>query len=155
MRRKIFYLSWTFLWVFLLGCATSKTTPTRAEKEADTKLVDLGTGICQDASNGLMWMAQKSDYFLTWEEAKAYADRLEYGEYADWRLPTKNELYRLHDIFFWKKNGNCRMQTSGSYWYESEGENISAGYWETYYLCSPEYKFVDTPDKGMVRAVRP
>jgi len=155
MRKKIGHLILPLLLFFLSGCEAHKATPSNAETETDAKLMDLGNGICRDASSGLMWVTQKSDYLLTAEEAKVYADQLELAGYDDWRLPTKNELYHLHDIFYWKKNGNCRMQTSGSYWYESEEENTAAGYWETYYLCSPEYKFVKTPDKGMVRAVRP
>jgi len=155
MKSTITWLSWAVLVFILGGCVSNKTLPEAYEGNPDVGLVALGNGICQDTSSGLMWATKKSDIFPAWEDARAYADGLEYGGYADWRLPSKDELYRLHDIFFWKKNGECRMQTSGSYWWGSEEKNAVPGFWETYYLCSPEYKFVDTPGKGVVRAVRP
>lgn len=155
MKSKIACAGLVILGSGLLGCAGIGTTSTTVEDEPEAKFADIGNGICQDSSNGLMWAVQRSDFFSTWEDAREYADRLEYGGFSDWRLPTKKELYRLHDIFYWKRNGNCRMQTSGSYWSGAEGNGALAGYWETYYLCSPEYKYVETPGKGMVRTVRP
>ena len=157
MKPGIGIWSGVVLLFCLWGCtstgAISETV--QEEKNSDQRLVDLGNGICQDTASGLMWLKKKGDVFNTWENATAYADQLEYGGYTDWRLPTKNELYSLQDIFFWKKNGGCLIDTAGSYWSGLTQKDAASGYWETYYLCSPEYKFVDTPGKGRVRAVRP
>jgi len=40
---------------------------------------------------GLFW-SERSSYFMAWQEAVGYCEVLEEGEYADWRLPTINEL---------------------------------------------------------------
>jgi len=136
------------------GCAPSGRNPATGEPLA-AKLVYLGNGICRETAGGLMWTEGKSEAIKSREGARQYASKLQVGGYEDWRLPTQAELFRLHDIFFWKKNGDCLMQVSGSFWYANSNEEAGSGYWETYYLCSPEYKFVETPGKGMVRAVRP
>ena len=155
MRSKLACLSGTALVLFCWDCTPTKMISKDVEEAPEAKLVDLGNGICQNAASGLMWTIKKSDFFSNREEAEAYADNLEYAGYADWRLPTRNELYRLHELYYWKKNGSCRMRITGSYWSGGPGEKAAAGYWETYYLCSPEFKFIETPGKGMVRAVRP
>ena len=156
MRYEFYCLSCAVLFIFFGGCASNKTSSDTAEKMSDARLADLGSGICKETTaSGLMWVKQPSPTFQLWEDAAAYAEGLQLQGYDDWRLPTKNELHRLHDIFFWKKNGDCNMQTSGSYWWGSEKANAGPGHWETYFLCSPEFKFVETPGNGMVRAVRP
>lgn len=139
----------------LAGCLSVNTSSKSAPGEAEAKLVNLGNDICQDASSGLMWSMERSERLHEGEAARKYAEDLVFGGYNDWRLPTKKELYRLHDIIFRHQNGDCELKVSGSYWCEIEEKEALAGYWETYYLCSPEYRYIETPGTGMVRAVRP
>ena len=46
-----------------------------------------------DTTSCLMWTTR--DYSFTWDEARAYAERVSEGNFNDWRLPTKAELYGL------------------------------------------------------------
>lgn len=45
-----------------------------------------------DNSTGLMWMIGDSGTSMTWDNAIAYADGLDFCGYTDWRLPTLTEL---------------------------------------------------------------
>jgi len=116
------------------------------------ELKNLGNGVCQQR-NGLMWQMGASEKFSSGEEARAYAEGLELGGFGDWRLPTKDELYYLCDIFELKLEGDCSIKPKGSYW--SDNGRIQPGEWEAYPLCGgSEYKYLKRKN-GRVRAVRP
>ncbi|MGV1099647.1 Lcl domain-containing protein [Thiovibrio sp. JS02] len=118
------------------------------------KVVDLGNGILQEPHGGRMWQKERSGNFTSYEEAKAYAERLELGGYHDWRLPTIYELYDLHYLFDLHKADAIRIKLEGNYWSgEKDGEGM-AGSWEIGDQCEPERKYYPQA-KGYVRAVRP
>ncbi|MCP5067396.1 MAG: DUF1566 domain-containing protein, partial [bacterium] len=59
-----------------------------------------------DTASGLMWMqgdsgslrvGQEGDGRLSWEEALAFAEDLDYAGHSDWRLPNAKELQALVD----------------------------------------------------------
>ncbi|MDH3328865.1 MAG: DUF1566 domain-containing protein [Desulfobulbaceae bacterium] len=115
-----------------------------------------GDGICLDIRTGRMWQVERGGSFSSLQEAEQYAANMKIGGHNDWRLPTRAELYDLHDIFFWEKNGNCTMNTTGDFWTASEKGEKPLGHWETYYLCGPEFKYSESlGSDGYVRAVRP
>ncbi len=67
---------------------------------------DNGDGTITDRATGLMWMQQDSGHLaagprldgsLTWTEALAWAENLEYAGYTDWRLPDAKELQSIVD----------------------------------------------------------
>jgi hypothetical protein len=140
-----------FLFVLLLchGC-TSKSSTSNPQNNA--KLVDTGKGVCRQ-DNGLLWQVGRSGEFSTFEEAREYVKNMELGGYNDWRLPTKDELYTLCDLFEQKLAGDCPMKPKGSYW--SKNGKEKAGEWEAYPLCGGhELRYIKSKS-GRVRAVRP
>ena len=67
---------------------------------------DNGDGTVTDRATGLSWMkgdsghlraGQNKDGRLSWEQALAWAERLEYAGHSDWRLPNVKELQSIVD----------------------------------------------------------
>lgn len=48
-----------------------------------------------DTSTNLMWAAKDSGEFLDWRRAESYCKNYRGGGYADWRMPTQDELAGL------------------------------------------------------------
>jgi len=70
------------------------------DDSADDDIIDDDTadddnGDDDDVSGELTWQDPPSDEWMTWEEAVAYCENLNYGGHDDWRLPTINELRSL------------------------------------------------------------
>lgn len=68
--------------------------------------LDNGDGTITDLATGFMWMQVDSGTFnlgddgdgkLNWEQALAWAEKLEYAGYSDWRLPNAKELQSIVD----------------------------------------------------------
>jgi len=59
--------------------------------------IDNDDDTVTDQATGLMWMREDSGEGLTWEEALAYAENLEFAGYDDWRLPNAKELQSIVD----------------------------------------------------------
>jgi len=78
-----------------------------------------------DPQTGLMWArnANIAGKRMSCENAMMYLSSLNYGDYSDWRLPTKSELR------FLKKRGG----TLPSKWFNANGfNNVQArGYWSS------------------------
>jgi hypothetical protein len=118
------------------------------------ELVDLGNGIHQMASSGLMWQAERGPWVDSHDQGVRYAENLTLGGYEDWRLPTIHELHDLYLVFDLKKNGAGQMRLDGDYWAApEEGEEI-AGAWEISGQCDLQRQF-NVKQGGYVRAVRP
>jgi len=56
-----------------------------------------GDGTVTDAATGLMWMQDDSGAGMTWEDALAYAEGLDFAGHDDWRLPNAKELQGILD----------------------------------------------------------
>jgi len=72
----------------------------------ENRFRDNGDGTVTDDATNLMWMKADSgsleggasgDGTMTWEEALAWAESLEYAGYDDWRLPNGKELQSIVD----------------------------------------------------------
>ncbi len=69
----------------------------------DNDLVDNDDGTITDHATGLTWLQQDSGHldgdagFMTWEEALAWAEGLEFAGHDDWRLPDAKELQSIVD----------------------------------------------------------
>lgn len=136
--------------LFSQGCALA---PSSGSKELGrAKFVDLGNGICRQ-SKGLMWQVERTEVFVSAEEALDYVENLNLGNYSDWRLPTKDELYELCALFEMKLAGDCPIELKGSYW--STNGKTRAGEWHVYPLCGgSDFQYLKNKS-GRVRAVRP
>lgn len=128
------------------GCAPKKTMLLQTE----------GTEICEEIKSGKMWQKGKGGPFFTLQAAEQYAADLQLGGHNDWRLPSKEELFELYHIFFWKKNNSCDLNQNGEFWSVAKDGRSSLGHWETYLLCDPEFNYVKSlKTSGYVRAIRP
>lgn len=114
----------------------------------------IGTSYFLDNRKQTMWTKTKSKKIASAEEARQYLARINQGEYSDWRLPTKQELYDLFMVFDLKKNGEVRVRVEGKYWLKNgKGETV-VGTWEIGDGCGPERAYY-SGSEGYVRAVRP
>ncbi len=59
---------------------------------------DNGDGTVIDLNTGLMWQQTPPVEGMTWAEAKAYCENLEFGGYSDWRMPTLKELFSISNF---------------------------------------------------------
>lgn len=59
--------------------------------------VDHGDGTVTDRATGLMWMKEDCGRGMTWEDALAYCENLEFAGHSDWRLPNAKELQSIVD----------------------------------------------------------
>jgi hypothetical protein len=50
-----------------------------------------------DTGTGLMWAAKDNGADINWQKAKSYCENYRGGGYADWRMPTLDELAGLYD----------------------------------------------------------
>lgn len=148
---KILKSHLTILFFFFICQACTFNSFSRKQQN-NAKLVDLGNGICRQ-SNGLMWQTGRSGKFASFEEAQEYVTNMKLGGHNDWRLPTKDELYTLCDLFEKKSSGDCPLKTEGSYW--SKNGRGEAGEWHAYPLCGgSDFEYLKSKS-GRVRAVRP
>jgi len=74
------------LWLWGCGGPASVLDPARFQVNPPGVIVDRHTG--------LQW-APDPGRGMTWREAGSYARDLRLGGFADWRLPTRDELKRL------------------------------------------------------------
>lgn len=137
------------------GCALNQNSLDSISGASNDILQDNGQGICLDLNSGKMWQLGRGGAFFSLQDAQQYAEDLQLGGYDDWRLPTKEELFDLHNRFFLKENGNCSMKRGGEYWSADKKGKPALGHWETYHLCGPGFKYVKSVGtKGYVRAIR-
>jgi hypothetical protein len=102
---------------------------------ADAKLVDNGDGTVTDTNTGLMWQQDEAGT-MTWTEALSYCENLQLANYADWRLPNRNELQSLID---YSKHDPAIDTvafpdvTSSDYWSSTTYVNNSVFAWIVYF----------------------
>lgn len=67
------------------------------ETTRDGQFIAYDNGTVLDSKTNLMWMARDNGAALSWPAAKSYAGTYHGGGFADWRLPTPEELEGLYD----------------------------------------------------------
>ena len=87
-------------------------------------------------------------------EVEEYLAVLNADSEGDWRLPTKDELFELYNLFDLKKNGDIALKLEGNYWISTEKDEMIPATWEIGDQCEPE-RFFYEKQFGRVRAVRP
>lgn len=69
----------------------------RTVKAWDGRFIAYDNGTVSDTQTGLMWASKDNGSGINWEDAKSYCKNYRGGGYADWRLPTQDELAGLFD----------------------------------------------------------
>lgn len=115
-------------------------------------LTQISEKIFQNSKNSQMWQMGKSKRLKTVSVVEHYIEELNQGEYQDWRLPNKEELFKLFSYFDLKQHGSVKVTLEGNYWIENNG--IQAGAWEIGDQCGPSRTFY-IKKTGSVRAIRP
>ncbi len=155
--RRISALTYCLIYVMIFnGCAGHPGTANRRDNGEDGLVGLMGVKICQETRTDKMWQMDKQGPFSSLEEAERYTTGLRLGDFDDWRLPTKSEMFELFYMHYWKKDGTCVMNHRGEFWSLSKDQKPVLGHWEDDLLCGPEFNFVESikPD-GFVRAIRP
>ena len=81
----------------LSSSAISRAFPTANEIGRDGHFIAYNAGIVIDTKTNLMWAAKDNGASINWNNAKKYCENYRGGGYADWRVPTLNELTSLYD----------------------------------------------------------
>jgi Protein of unknown function (DUF1566) len=69
-----------------------------------------GNRIVLDTKTNLIWAAKDNQKDINWKDATAYCKNFAGGGFADWRLPTMQELEGLYD----PSKGNLPLSRDGS-----------------------------------------
>ena len=80
-----------------LAMAKRPSQPTAGETGRDGPFIAYGNGTVLDTKTNLMWAAQDNGHTINWSDAKRYCENYRGGGYADWRMPTFDELTGLYD----------------------------------------------------------
>lgn len=70
--------------------------PTAKEIGRDHQFIAYDDGTVLDTNTNLMWAANDNGAAINWSRAKSYCSYYRGGGYADWRLPTQDELESLY-----------------------------------------------------------
>jgi len=121
---------------------------------AAIKLERRSPTIFVETKSQRMWMSDRSHRFKQPEDVRNYLHELNSGEFSDWRLPDKQELYELFSVFDLKNNGTVKIRLEGYYWLADDDGKLFVGSWEIGDQCEPSRTFYHG-SAGYVRAVRP
>jgi len=83
---------------FYSKCERGNKKPCNPKGDFQNDFVDNGNGTVTDRVTGLMWQKEGSNNYMEGSDAQAYVDtlnRMRFSGYADWRLPTIEELASL------------------------------------------------------------
>lgn len=112
----------------LLFCLSVVLPVTASAKMGAVKI--LGGGIIQEPGDGKMWQMDRSKKIKSSTEVQEYLSDLNKGEYNDWRLPTKYELYDFFLLFALKENQELDIKLEMSYWLVGNNGEMIVGSWE-------------------------
>ena len=70
---------------------------THKETGRDGQVIAFDNGMVLDTRSNLMWAAKDNGSDINWQGAKIYCENYRGGGFADWRMPTQNEMAGLYD----------------------------------------------------------
>lgn len=107
-----------------------------------------------EAGTTRTWRLVRSRRMKSPEQVEQYLADLNSGNgsSAIWRLPSRDELYRLFSKFDLKNNGDVQVALEGNYWHTDEKGMLTVGAWEIGDQCGPE-RFFYPAQSGYVWAV--
>lgn len=88
-----------------------------------------------------VWKLFRSRRIKSLEQVDNYLSSINNSAHSYWRLPTRDELFRLFSKFDLKKNGDVLVPIEGNYWHTDDKGMISVGAWEIGDQCGPERLF--------------
>jgi hypothetical protein len=77
--------------------ASAQNVVPAKEIAKDGNFIAYDNGTVLDKKTGLMWAAKDNGSDVNWDNAKKYCESYRGGGYANWRMPTQNELEGLYD----------------------------------------------------------
>ncbi len=80
-----------------LAASNSQSVATVMEIRRDGLFIAYNNGTVLDTKTNLMWAAKDNGANINWADAKKYCENYRGGGYADWRMPTAEELIGLYD----------------------------------------------------------
>ena len=83
--------------LIILSTACSTVSVDSREIGRSERFVAYDNGTVKDLTTGLMWAAADNGGPITWDEAKTYCENYRSGGYADWRMPTTDELTDIYN----------------------------------------------------------
>lgn len=136
--------------LFVLHLILLTLAPVSAAIAQKQLLVELSEDSFLVNTSGLIWQYERSDKIRNFISMKNYVSL---NEAHGWRLPTKQELYDLVEIFDLHQNGTVKIDIEGSYWLTDDSGNEVTGAWEIGDQCGPSRTYY--PHKrGYIRLVR-
>ena len=78
-----------------------------------------GGTVVTDSATDLMWKAAADNLNMSWSQALAYCENLEYAGYSDWRLPNRNEFATVLNYTgkgFGDNKSDFQNIIGGNYW---------------------------------------
>ena len=81
----------------LIGTFITTTYATAGEKARDGRFIAYDNGTVLDTKTKLIWSAKDNGSVINWADAKSYCENYRGGGYADWRMPTQDELAGLYE----------------------------------------------------------
>ena len=70
---------------------------TAQDQDSGNRFIAYDNGTVLDTKTNLMWAAEDNGKGDDWTDARVYCENYRGGGYTDWRMPTIDELARLHD----------------------------------------------------------
>jgi outer membrane protein OmpA-like peptidoglycan-associated protein len=100
-----------------------------AEEASDGRFIAYDDGTVLDTETNLLWAAADNGTNINWEDAKSYCENYRGGDYKEWRMPTKDELKKLHNRVILGNNGyhlTKLITLSGAFLWASEMKDSQA-----------------------------
>jgi hypothetical protein len=105
-----------------------------------------------DPATGLMWAKRDNGSDINWPDAMKYAENLRLGGYADWRLPTIDEVETIHDASAGGHHIKGAIKLTGWWCWSSTPGSRSGSAWVFDFVGGRRGQ-IDTVDYGLVRAL--
>lgn len=116
----------------------------------EQRISELSDNTVLVVNSGLIWQQKRTGKIQNFTTMNNYVAK---SKIEGWRLPTKQELYELIEIFDLHQNGVINMDIEGSYWLIDDNGTTVTGAWETGDQCGPSRSYY--PHKrGHIRLVR-